>query len=110
MIIAAVRYPRPPEPQLTVDLAERPRAHLPVAAVVPGSFKPTQVGFDEATAHAEASRCFRCDAVYRCAGMTVVAGRGARHPLPMLPPGAAGPAAQPQAGDQPTPSVTGGQA
>ena len=32
--------------------------------IEPGSFAATQVGFDEATAQAEAGRCFRCDAVY----------------------------------------------
>ncbi len=75
-ILATVRYHTPLEPQLTLDLAERPRAHPPEAAYVPGSFTATQAGFDEATARAEASRCFRCDAVYACPSVEVQAGRG----------------------------------
>ena len=51
---------------LTLDLAERPRAHAPLPVVQPGSFAATQVGFDEARRRAEAGRCFRCDAVYSC--------------------------------------------
>jgi NADPH-dependent glutamate synthase beta subunit-like oxidoreductase/NAD-dependent dihydropyrimidine dehydrogenase PreA subunit len=75
-ILETVRYKTPPEPRLILDLAERPRAHLAEAAFVPGSFKANQVGFDDATARAEASRCFRCDAVYGCPTVQVAAGRG----------------------------------
>ncbi len=75
-VMAAVRYLTPPEPDLRVDLEPRPRAHAPLPMFEPGSFKANQLGFAEATARAEASRCFRCDAVYRCSAVTVVAGRG----------------------------------
>jgi hypothetical protein len=40
------------------------------------TFKATQVGFDERAARTEASRCFRCDAVYGCPSVQVAAGRG----------------------------------
>ncbi len=75
-ILAAVRYPTRPEDHLSLDLATRPRAHAPLPMVQPGSFEATQVGFDEATARAEADRCFRCDAVYRGPVVEVLAGRG----------------------------------
>ena len=78
-ILDTVRYPTPLESQLTVDLAERPRAHAAEATYVPGSFAATQAGFDEGTARAEASRCFRCDAVYGCPTVHVQAGRGRAH-------------------------------
>ena len=71
-----VRYATPPEPSLSLDLAPRPRAHAPLPVFNPGSFIATQAGFDEATARGEASRCFRCDAVYGCATVSVRAGRG----------------------------------
>ncbi len=75
-IMRTVRYATPPEPTLTVDLARRARAHpaLPVLDAV--SFAPTQAGFEPAVARAEASRCFRCDAVYACSSMHVTGGRG----------------------------------
>ncbi|HET9614705.1 MAG TPA: FAD-dependent oxidoreductase [Candidatus Limnocylindrales bacterium] len=75
-IMAAVRYPTPPEPNLTVDLSTRPRAHPPLPVVDPRSFQATQVGFDADTARAEAGRCFRCDAVYQCSTVHVRGGRG----------------------------------
>jgi NADPH-dependent glutamate synthase beta subunit-like oxidoreductase/NAD-dependent dihydropyrimidine dehydrogenase PreA subunit len=75
-IMATVRYRTPPEARLTLDLAPRPRAHQPLPMFDPGSFRATQLGFDEATAVAEASRCFRCDAVHTCPTVEVVAGRG----------------------------------
>lgn len=78
-ILRTVRYRTPPEPSLSLDLAERPRAHPGEAAYQAGSFAPTQIGFDEATARAEASRCFRCDAVYGCPVVEVRAGRGRPH-------------------------------
>jgi NADPH-dependent glutamate synthase beta subunit-like oxidoreductase/NAD-dependent dihydropyrimidine dehydrogenase PreA subunit len=75
-ILRAVRYATPPEPTLTVDLERRPRARPPLPIVDPHSFAPTQGGFDPAMARAEASRCFRCDAVYGCSTMHVTGGRG----------------------------------
>ncbi|MEO8469429.1 MAG: FAD-dependent oxidoreductase [Chloroflexota bacterium] len=77
-IFAAVRYPTPPEPTLNLSLATRARAHAPLPMFEAGSFKASQVGFDEPTARSEASRCFRCDAVYGCPTVSVSAGRGAR--------------------------------
>lgn len=101
-IFAAVRYPTPPEPSLTLSLGTRPRAHAPLPMFEAGSFKATQVGFDEAAARSEASRCFRCDAVYGCPTVHVASGRGpadlARHTAP-----ASGPAVEASA----TPIVTG---
>jgi NADPH-dependent glutamate synthase beta subunit-like oxidoreductase/Pyruvate/2-oxoacid:ferredoxin oxidoreductase delta subunit len=75
-IMAAVRYRTPPELALELDLAERPRVHPPVPMVQLSTFTAGQAGFDEAAAHAEASRCFRCDAVYGCPAVGVAAGRG----------------------------------
>ncbi len=75
-IFATVRYATPPELQLHVDLAPKPRAHPPLPMFTPGSFAADQVGFDEASARSEAGRCFRCDAVYGCPSVTVAAGRG----------------------------------
>jgi NADH-quinone oxidoreductase subunit F len=75
-IMATVRYRTPPEARLTLDLAERPRAVRPLPMFDPGSFRADQLGFDEATAVAEASRCFRCDAIHVCPTVDVVAGRG----------------------------------
>jgi NADPH-dependent glutamate synthase beta subunit-like oxidoreductase/NAD-dependent dihydropyrimidine dehydrogenase PreA subunit len=75
-ILATVRYRTPPEATLTVDLAVRARERLPLPVIEPGSFRATQVGFDPASAGAEASRCFRCDAVYAASTVKVTAGRG----------------------------------
>ena len=64
-ILETVRYPTAPEGLLTLDLssaAARPRAAADGRNRARSP--PTQVGFDEATAQAEAARCFRCDAVY----------------------------------------------
>lgn len=77
-ILAAVRYRTPPETSLTLDIAPRARAHPPLPVYQPGSFAAMQVGFEERMARAEAGRCFRCDAVYRCGVVEVVAGRGPR--------------------------------
>jgi NADPH-dependent glutamate synthase beta subunit-like oxidoreductase len=86
-IFATVRYDTPPEPKLTLDLAVTSRAHAPLPLYEPGSFSATQQGFTEPTARAEASRCFRCDAVYSCNTIEVVAGRGPRDaPHPGGPP------------------------
>ena len=76
VILDAVRYATAPEGLLTLDLSKRPRAHAPLPMIVPGSFAAGQVGFDERTAHAEAARCFRCDAVYDGPIVDVRAGRG----------------------------------
>ena len=65
-IMRTVRYATPPEPSLELEIAPRPRAHAPLPVFDAGSFRATQQGFDEATARGEASRCFRCDAVYGC--------------------------------------------
>lgn len=80
-ILATVRYPTAPEGLLTLDLSNRPRAHAPLPMVQPGSFAATQTGFDEATARAEAARCFRCDAVYAGPVVDVRAGRGPGVPI-----------------------------
>jgi NADPH-dependent glutamate synthase beta subunit-like oxidoreductase/NAD-dependent dihydropyrimidine dehydrogenase PreA subunit len=77
-IMATVRVPKAPEPVLTVDLAARPRVGMELPVYQPGSFAATQPSLDPATAKAEASRCFRCDAVYRCAQVHVQSGRGPR--------------------------------
>ena len=75
-ILAQVRYRTPREKQLSVRLASRPRAHALLPVYQPGSFTANQSGFDESTARTEASRCFRCDAVYRCNTVHVINGRG----------------------------------
>jgi NADPH-dependent glutamate synthase beta subunit-like oxidoreductase/Pyruvate/2-oxoacid:ferredoxin oxidoreductase delta subunit len=79
-VMAAARYQTPPPRRLELDLAIRPRAHAAEAEYVPGSFKATQEGFGEDVARREAIRCFRCDAVYACPAVSVVAGRGRPHP------------------------------
>ncbi len=94
-IFAAIRYPTAAELQLSLDIAPRPRAHPPLPIFQPGSFAATQVGFDEEMAKSEASRCFRCDAVYACAAVEVIAGRGPLDRRPFAPaagPGMASPA------------------
>ncbi len=77
-IMATVRVPKKPEPVLTVDLATRPRVGMALPDYKPGSFAATQPGLEPAAATAEATRCFRCDAVYRCAQVHVQSGRGPR--------------------------------
>ncbi len=77
-IMATVRVAKGPEPVLTVDLAARPRVGMELPAYEPGSFAATQPSLEPATAKAEASRCFRCDAVYRCEQVHVQSGRGPR--------------------------------
>jgi NADPH-dependent glutamate synthase beta subunit-like oxidoreductase/Pyruvate/2-oxoacid:ferredoxin oxidoreductase delta subunit len=77
-IMATVRVPKGPEPVLTVDLATRPRVGMELPAYTPGSFVATQPSLDPAAAITEASRCFRCDAVYRCEQVHVQSGRGPR--------------------------------
>jgi len=88
-ILRTVRYPTPPERTRSRDIAPRPRVHLPLPVYTPGSFKTGQAGLDEIGARAEASRCFRCDAVYSCGDVHLRAGRGpADDPdrLPSMPP------------------------
>ncbi|HEY3335969.1 MAG TPA: FAD-dependent oxidoreductase [Candidatus Limnocylindrales bacterium] len=75
-VLRAVRYPTPPEPSLSLDIAARPRVHAALPVVDIGSFAATERGFSDAEAHREASRCFRCDAVYGCSTVGVIAGRG----------------------------------
>ncbi len=107
-IMAAVRYATPPEPSLALEIAPRARAHAPRPVYQPGSFRATQAGFDQATARAEASRCFRCDAVYGCSVVSVRAGRGPADrptlgvtaPPPAMHPGAPAPTNSTLGGDQ----------
>jgi NADPH-dependent glutamate synthase beta subunit-like oxidoreductase/Pyruvate/2-oxoacid:ferredoxin oxidoreductase delta subunit len=75
-IMAAVRYLTGADQKLQLDIAARPRSHPPLPVVETGNFKATQQGFGDADARSEASRCFRCDAVYGCPSVSVLAGRG----------------------------------
>ena len=75
-ILRTVRYRTPPEPSLRLDLATRARARAPLPVVDAASFKANQAGFGDSEARGEASRCFRCDAVYGCTTVHVAAGRG----------------------------------
>jgi NADPH-dependent glutamate synthase beta subunit-like oxidoreductase/NAD-dependent dihydropyrimidine dehydrogenase PreA subunit len=84
-IMASVRYATPPEAHLTLDLAPRARARPPLPVVEVATFAATQVGLDEAAASREAARCFRCDAVYSCPSVSVVAGRGPQDAAPAMP-------------------------
>ena len=65
---AAVRYRTPPEPSLSArpraDAARGARHRCPI--VERHRSAPTRPGSTTATARGEASRCFRCDAVYGC--------------------------------------------
>jgi NADPH-dependent glutamate synthase beta subunit-like oxidoreductase/Pyruvate/2-oxoacid:ferredoxin oxidoreductase delta subunit len=111
-IMATVRVPKGPEPVLTVDLAARPRVGMQMPAYKPGSFAATQPSLAPAAATAEASRCLRCDAVYRCEQVHVQSGRGPRDgpfaqrhepaPAPSARPSHAEPAKSPRA-------ITGGR-
>jgi NADPH-dependent glutamate synthase beta subunit-like oxidoreductase/NAD-dependent dihydropyrimidine dehydrogenase PreA subunit len=85
-IMTAVRYPRPAERSLRVDLAARPRARVEHPAYLAGSFTANEPGFEEVQARAEASRCFRCDAVYSCGVVQVVSGRGPGDARPAVAP------------------------
>lgn len=88
-IMATVRYRTPDESRLSLDLAVRSRTHAPLPVVETGTFKATQQGFGEHDARSEASRCFRCDAVYGCPSVSVVAGRGPVDGRPAATPGVA---------------------
>jgi NADPH-dependent glutamate synthase beta subunit-like oxidoreductase/Pyruvate/2-oxoacid:ferredoxin oxidoreductase delta subunit len=111
-IMATVRVPKGPEPVLTVDLATRARVGMELPAYRPGSFAATQPSIEPAAARAEASRCFRCDAVYRCAEVHVQSGRG-----PKDGPGAPAVESAPARSGRPNlsesastpPSITGGR-
>ena len=103
-IMATVRVPKAPEPLLTVDLATRPRVGMELPAYTPGSFSPTQPSLEAAAAGDEATRCFRCDAIYRCQSVYVQSGRGPRDgpedgpragKTPPIQPPLAGPASNP---------------
>lgn len=103
-IMKTVRVVTPAEKSLKLDIANKPRVHAPLPVVDTGTFKATQQGFAEDAARAEASRCFRCDAVYGCPSVSVAAGRGpadsriggpsAAH-APVAAPGALTPATPP---------------
>ena len=75
-ILATVRYATAPERKLSLDISVRPRVHAALPVVDTATFTATAPGFTGAAAHAEASRCFRCDAVYGCPSVSVQAGRG----------------------------------
>jgi len=75
-ILAAVRYATAPERVLRLDLAYRDRASQVHPVDGTRSFQATQEGFPPAVAIAEASRCFRCDALAGCPTVEVLAGRG----------------------------------
>jgi len=75
-IMATVRYATSPEQALRLDLAVRPRAIQDHPVDATRSFGATEAGFAPAVAQAEASRCFRCDALTNCPTVEVVAGRG----------------------------------
>ncbi len=99
-IFAAVRYRTAPDRQLRLTLESRERARVDHPDYEPGSFTANEPGLDEISARAEASRCFRCDAVYSCGVVQVVSGRGPRdvrtaptpvHQAPGAFPVAAGP-------------------
>jgi NADPH-dependent glutamate synthase beta subunit-like oxidoreductase/Pyruvate/2-oxoacid:ferredoxin oxidoreductase delta subunit len=118
-IMATVRVPKGPEPVLTVDLAARARVGMELPAYTPGSFAATQPGLEPGAARAEATRCLRCDAVYRCQQVQVMSGRGPRdrpeqqlaHAAPASGrPELAGPARTPTTIPTSTPpSITGGR-
>jgi NADPH-dependent glutamate synthase beta subunit-like oxidoreductase/Pyruvate/2-oxoacid:ferredoxin oxidoreductase delta subunit len=111
-IMATVRVRKAPEPVLTVDLATRPRVGMELPAYKPGSFAATQPSLEPAAARSEATRCFRCDAVYRCEQVHVQSGRGPRDG-----PGAPANVPSPAVGGRPNlaksastpPSITGGR-
>ena len=103
-IMATVRVPKALEPVLTVDLATRSQVRTEMPAYQPGSFTPTQPSLEVEAARNEATRCFRCDAIYRCDTVHVQSGRGPRdgpgdrpgpRQTPPIPPTLAGPASNP---------------
>ena len=77
-ILRVVRHATARERHLELDLAVAPRGRAPLPVVDVGTFRANLLGFDEATARAEAARCFRCDAIAGCPTVEVIAGRGPR--------------------------------
>jgi NADPH-dependent glutamate synthase beta subunit-like oxidoreductase/Pyruvate/2-oxoacid:ferredoxin oxidoreductase delta subunit len=75
-IMAAVRVPPTPDARLQLDLDARARVRAPLPVLDRASGRTNAPGFGEAEARAEASRCFRCDAIYSCPTVEVLAGRG----------------------------------
>jgi NADPH-dependent glutamate synthase beta subunit-like oxidoreductase/Pyruvate/2-oxoacid:ferredoxin oxidoreductase delta subunit len=75
-ILATVRYPTASERVLRLDLAYRERASQVHPVDGTRSFQATQQGFAPDVAVAEASRCFRCDALAATPTVEVLAGRG----------------------------------
>jgi NADPH-dependent glutamate synthase beta subunit-like oxidoreductase/NAD-dependent dihydropyrimidine dehydrogenase PreA subunit len=75
-ILRVVRYPTPAETRLRLDLADRPRTRAALPMLDVKSMKTYGPGFSDTDARAEASRCFRCDAIYACPTVEVLAGRG----------------------------------
>jgi len=75
-ILATVRYPTTSERVLRLDLAYRERATQIHPVDERRTFEATEEGFSPAVAVAEASRCFRCDALAACPTVEVLAGRG----------------------------------
>ncbi|MEI7745517.1 MAG: FAD-dependent oxidoreductase [Chloroflexota bacterium] len=75
-ILAAARVRTAPDATLRLDIAERARTHPALPVVDTATFRATEPGFTDGEARFEASRCFRCDAVYGCPSVSVVAGRG----------------------------------
>ena len=80
-ILAAVRYRTASPTSLTLDLEPRARERPPLPVVDVRSFVADQTGFDHPAAALEASRCFRCDAIYGCGTVEVAAGRRPRDPV-----------------------------
>ena len=110
--MATVRVPKGPEPVLTVDLATRPRVGMELPAYQPGSFAATQPSIEPEAAKAEASRCFRCDSVYRCGQVHVKSGRGpADAPRPAATESVPARSARPNIAESAStpPSITGGR-
>ena len=64
---------------VAVDLAQRPRAEAALASVrgTPASYAEVSLGLTEATARAEATRCFRCDVIAQCPAVQVQGRRSA---------------------------------
>jgi len=64
---------------VAVDLALRPRAEAALASVrgMPASHAEVSLGLTEASARAEAARCFRCDVIAQCPAVQVQGRRSA---------------------------------
>jgi len=74
-ILAAVRFATARERTLSLALEPAPRVDARFGDAISLS-DPTHLSMDEADARAEASRCFRCDALYACPTVHVRNGRG----------------------------------